>query len=218
MSSAASANIMKKSVWELVWCSEHCHKSENAGLRGEIAAVAEKCDAELVCLKKAAKYASWSSTACKRPFALLSDWREAKPCVQEFDNGTAPIITFILCDTAQTFRRASSWARHLDSRFGCVHVLSSIADLEPLLFETFRSLPEETDHNSLHASAAKHNIANVHSGEEDVPQRKSPWDVSIKTPVMESTMMRLIFQCSTQRDRQVVQQLLMVAAPDHYDD
>eukprot|EP00427_Karlodinium_veneficum_P023046 CAMPEP_0169119226 /NCGR_PEP_ID=MMETSP1015-20121227/31435_1 /TAXON_ID=342587 /ORGANISM="Karlodinium micrum, Strain CCMP2283" /LENGTH=203 /DNA_ID=CAMNT_0009182075 /DNA_START=127 /DNA_END=738 /DNA_ORIENTATION=+ len=203
---------MKKSVWELVWCSEHCHKNGNVGLRGEIAAVAEKCVAELVCLKKAAKYASWSSSECKRPFALLSDWREAKPCVQEFDKGTAPIVTLILCDTAQTFRRASAWARHLDSRFGCVHVLSSIADLEPLLFETFRSLPEEADHNSLQA------IANAHSGGEDVPQWKSPWDVSIKTPVMESTMMGLIFHCSTQRDRQVVQQLLMIAAPDHYDD
>jgi len=123
--------------WKLVWCCESCHKSQSNNLRDALLDICRKVGAELICLKKAAKFAAWSSSLSHyQRFALLTDWREAKPCVEAFAEGAIPFTIIIYCDSVQSFRRASAWVSQLDPKFGGhAHVCSGISDLEPVLLQ-----------------------------------------------------------------------------------
>lgn len=107
--------------------------------REKLSAIAQNNGGNFICLKKATKYAAWCSTEQgHRPYVLLTDWREAKPCIDIFPDVSAPFFTFVVCDGERAFRRASSWLAQLDPSVGGVQVCSCLAEMHPLLLQVVR--------------------------------------------------------------------------------
>jgi len=122
--------------WCLVWCHERCHKPENMELRKSINAAAKEVDAALVCMRKANKFELWLDRAEHAPFALLTDWREAKPCIQTLSlqpPSNRPACTVLLCTMERQFERASSWAQALPPRADPVIVCRELSSPRQLL-------------------------------------------------------------------------------------
>jgi len=122
-----------------VWCHERCYKQDMALQRKRLDAAARAAGAELLCLKKASKFGQWLTTRQRPPYVLLTDWREAKPCLA----GVAlkapfnqPCFTVILCEESKAqFDRAATWAEELAPRQGPVHVCPDLGLLRSLLAE-----------------------------------------------------------------------------------
>lgn len=113
--------------WRLIWCHERCHKQECEPLRRAISEAARDAHASLLCLKKASKFAVWLAQVWdqRQPFALLTDWREVKPCIQAASAHppqNRPAFTVVLCEVQRHFERASAWAQTLPPRSDPVHV------------------------------------------------------------------------------------------------
>jgi len=105
--------------WQLVWCHERCHKEDCDKTRAAIDDAAGGSQASLLCLKKAAKYAAWLDQARRPPHALLTDWREVKPCLQAaalHPPCNRPVLTVILCELPKHYERAAAWAQALPAR------------------------------------------------------------------------------------------------------
>jgi len=124
--------------WQLIWCHERCHKKECETRKNIFIKDAEEYKASLLCLKKAAKYAAWLEQAQRPPHALLTDWREVKPCLQAsglhaFHN--QPVFTVILCDLPKHYERASAWAQGLPARHNPVRICADVGLLRGMLQE-----------------------------------------------------------------------------------
>jgi hypothetical protein len=116
--------------WSLVWCSERCFKAENVHRRAALENLAKSSGASLVSIKKANKFAMWLLTARCKPFVLVTDWREVKPCLQVLEPQpmeNQPVFTMVLCDACRNnYERAQQWASSLPPRKDPVHVVSSL--------------------------------------------------------------------------------------------
>lgn len=102
--------------WRVVWCHERCMKESCLEKRQAITNSAHELGASLICLKKAAKFANWACHSPRPPFALLTDWREVKPCMEALEGlprERRPAATMVLCENQLHFHRASVWARSL---------------------------------------------------------------------------------------------------------
>merc|ERR1719284_57455 len=98
---ASGSSLGGAASWQLIWCHERCHKHDCDGKRAIIVNAAEESQASPVCLKKAAKYAAWLEQAQRPPYALLTDWREVKPCLDAaklHPPRNHPVFTVILCE------------------------------------------------------------------------------------------------------------------------
>lgn len=65
----------------------------------------------LICFRKAQHFVQWLSEQASPPLVLLTDWREAKPCVEaqeERDSWSGH--TLVYTEAQQPFVRASKWA------------------------------------------------------------------------------------------------------------
>lgn len=76
-----AATSVDHSQWRLVWCSEKCHR-EDSKIREDIVELASRLGWRPVLLKRAKRFRSLSLRRDLRPYVLISDWREAKPCMQ----------------------------------------------------------------------------------------------------------------------------------------
>mmetsp|Transcript_1277 Transcript_1277/g.3305 ORF Transcript_1277/g.3305 Transcript_1277/m.3305 type:complete len:341 (+) Transcript_1277:68-1090(+) len=124
--------------WQLIWCHERCHKKECETRKNIFIKDAEEYKASLLCLKKAAKYAAWLEQAPRSPYALLTDWREVKPCLEAaalHPPRNQPAFTVILCDIPKHYERASAWAQSLPARHDPVRVCRDMGLLKGLLQE-----------------------------------------------------------------------------------
>jgi hypothetical protein len=124
--------------WQLIWCHERCHKQDCDEKRAVTTNAAEESQASLMCLKKAAKYAAWLEQAQRPPYALLTDWREVKPCLQAaalHPPRNQPVFTVILCELPKHYERASAWAQALPARHDPVRICRDIGLLKGLLQE-----------------------------------------------------------------------------------
>jgi len=109
----------------LMWCEEHCHKAINAARRNALKIAAEEIGAELVCAKKAKQYGLWLSRAQRRPYVLVTNWREAQPAhfeISQATPGNRPQQVVVICDLDKQFKRAQVWVQSLNPEFGTVHV------------------------------------------------------------------------------------------------
>lgn len=111
--------------WRIVWCHERCHKQENQvrcqGLRGSV----NETGALLVCLKKAVQFALWVRRSPRPPFVLVTDWREAQPCMQCLGTSpevSKPFLAVVLCESQRQYSKASDWARSLPAEVGPICV------------------------------------------------------------------------------------------------
>lgn len=106
-----------------MWCYERCHKPEMAGLRQSLQEMAQQMGFSLICIKKGMKLGAWLSTSRRRPYVLLTVWREAQPCIQTLVVQPAfvrPFVTIVVCDTDSQCVRAIQWTRYLDPKLGTV--------------------------------------------------------------------------------------------------
>jgi hypothetical protein len=124
--------------WQLIWCHERCHKQDCDEKRTVIVTATEESKASLLCLKKAAKYSAWLEQAQRPPYALLTDWREVKPCLQAaalHPPRNQPVFTVVLCELPKHYERASAWAQALPARQDPVRICKDVGLLEGLLQE-----------------------------------------------------------------------------------
>lgn len=76
----AALNPPVVKLW-IVWCYERCHKEENLARRHWLMQAARNVGAKLLCFKKAKQFEHWVDQTEHRRFILLTDWREAQPCI-----------------------------------------------------------------------------------------------------------------------------------------
>lgn len=111
-SHVAGAEGPQEVQWRLVWCHERCHKQESVPRRQRLHQTASRGGGAVVCLKKAEKFAGWIGHGQRSPFVLLTDWREAKPCLQALASQAPecrPVCTVILAEDPKQFDRVSAW-------------------------------------------------------------------------------------------------------------
>jgi len=132
----------------VVWCHEHCHKSHNDARRKELWRLCRENGASLVCHKKAAKFEAWLGNTAQPNYILVTDWREAKPCMDIDIIKDRSMFTemIVYCETEQIFKKASEWVSSLPVEAGRVYVASSIRDLDELLLILLNRQSEEQVH------------------------------------------------------------------------
>eukprot|EP00931_Biecheleriopsis_adriatica_P059787 TRINITY_DN3583_c0_g3_i1.p1 TRINITY_DN3583_c0_g3~~TRINITY_DN3583_c0_g3_i1.p1 ORF type:complete len:269 (+),score=36.30 TRINITY_DN3583_c0_g3_i1:82-888(+) len=142
--------------WHLVWCHEHCFKPDAAGQCRMLQGVALEGGGSLVCHKKAARFLEWLANN-RTPYVLLSDWREAKPCLEGLERHAGafrgqPLVTCVYTETAQIYERAHMWARGLPSNEVTVFSELSVEPLKEFLTShcsiSFQEAPEVVLTNS----------------------------------------------------------------------
>jgi len=115
-----------KGWWRLIWCHERCHKPENEMLCNALRRAVRDMGASLICLKKANQFVDWLQRTQRPPYVLVTDWREAQPCLQSLQQGASradggrseldmPACVVVLCNSLRQFGRASEWARNLSN-------------------------------------------------------------------------------------------------------
>mmetsp|Transcript_108310 Transcript_108310/g.316849 ORF Transcript_108310/g.316849 Transcript_108310/m.316849 type:complete len:365 (-) Transcript_108310:379-1473(-) len=205
--------------WRLVWCHERCHKQESVPRRSLLSQLAAEAGASLVCLKKADKFAAWAAHAERPPFVLLTDWREAKPCLQALapqPQHCRPLLTVILADDAKQFERASLWAGSLPESTGSVHVFPDVDMTKHFLQEQMASICRQ------HAAAR----SSGQGQENSLPMLRRPTADDALAAGSLSPPPALAEPAGTEilsplRQRHTVLQLtelLKSAMPEHYDD
>lgn len=117
--------------WTLVWVQERCHKAENEGRCQSLTESVRDQGGGMVCFKKANKFYCWLQRLSRPVYTLVTDWREAKPCIDlmlESGNIAPPVMTIVLCSSQRQVKRVMDWARTVPGRVGtiCVHEQSRI--------------------------------------------------------------------------------------------
>jgi hypothetical protein len=128
---------------QLVWCHERCHKQESDARRRAISQAAHDSGAVLICVKKATKFAAWLAEGQRQPCVLLTDWREAKPCLETAalqPLANRPVATVVLCEQGQQFKRASAWTQTVAPELGLVHVCQEAGPENNILTELLACL------------------------------------------------------------------------------
>jgi len=95
----------------LVWCNEHIHKPQCDAQRIAVSTAVAQAGAKLLCLKKGAQFNTWAAAACRPPFVLLTNWREAKPCIAAAQQHpwSYPVFTVVICEQHVQYVRACTW-------------------------------------------------------------------------------------------------------------
>jgi len=90
----------------------------------------------LRCFKKADHFGKWIVKHKPELYALLTDWREIKHCVDTIDEQSVdgrPLFTVVFCADAKQQRKAQSWVSRLTCRSDPVHILGDFASAEGIL-------------------------------------------------------------------------------------
>eukprot|EP00435_Cladocopium_sp_Y103_P010583 s2319_g2.t1 len=115
-----------RASWLMIWCHERCYKPERSELRAHLTDVAMSLNAGILCMKKAVKYETWMKRSNNRTHVLITDWREAKPCLNAMEESRPrewPETMIILCDLPKSHENAISWAAKQDVSKCKLHVL-----------------------------------------------------------------------------------------------
>jgi len=147
--------------WQLVWCYERCHKAENQEQRQVIKKYARTAGASLVCLKKARQFGAWIDRTKRPPFVLVTDWREAQPCLRAVTQHTGtniPTHMVVLCEGRRQYMRAMDWAKVLRPDVGHVHICEKSAIpawlLDGVIQRCFTPVPSAIEGNGDNSSNA----------------------------------------------------------------
>jgi len=111
-SQAGVLGLQQSQLRYMVWCEERCNKADQATYQQSIAKVSRRLGAHMVLIKKADKFNAWLQREKRAPYALLSSWRELKPCiniVMSYPPEERPRQIVLLADQKHDFERASRW-------------------------------------------------------------------------------------------------------------
>lgn len=104
--------------WRLVWCHDRYQqqglvkRARRRAFEDATAAVG----ASLLYLRKALEFKDWCCTFDMSPYILLTDWREAKPCMEIVRGLKAerqPVFMMVICEVSRERTRATRWAQSL---------------------------------------------------------------------------------------------------------
>lgn len=157
--------------WTIAWCNERCYKSELSGQREELMALG----ACVRCFKKAAKFERWLTKPRKtcKEFMLLTNWREAKPCLIAADKLSASASTqgeswmkpciqciVIICDSRRQFTEVSAWALRRSPDVVPAYVVEDFKQAETLLLtmRPERGMTPELDGQAVPASSQANHV------------------------------------------------------------
>lgn len=103
--------------WYAIWCHEKVHKPRCLACRTLVRECLETSQGHLVCLKKPIKFEEYMKRELRyirrgeKPYVLITDWREAKPCMTtlELFPDSPPELFAIICESKKQASRARDW-------------------------------------------------------------------------------------------------------------
>lgn len=116
--------------WQLAWCTERCHKQHKSEMREGFELAVSSRGGVANFMKKTNKFSNWVETTYADytgSLALVTDWREAKPCYEFAVTRTGPsrpVCLIVLIEMQRCWRRAVEWVETLDQRDFPVIVLT----------------------------------------------------------------------------------------------
>jgi len=111
---ARAGSCQNEASWSLVWCYERCYKSDADAFRSGIAELAESSHGTLLCFKKACGLKKWLAEGSDTRWVLVTDWREAKPCVQLWAECVRrPDLILVVTDGERQMKRSLGWQTEL---------------------------------------------------------------------------------------------------------
>lgn len=105
-------NTAGRPTLHLLWCHERCYKADKECDRDVLNEAAHRAGMKSIALKKSTNYARWCENHGSTPHILVTNWREAKPCVlamQAGPNASWPSVMIVLCETPRDVQRVSRW-------------------------------------------------------------------------------------------------------------
>jgi len=135
---SATVNTKYFRRWQVVWCQEHSFKYDGGGLRERLRVSANMHGADLACVKKSHKILlHFKRLQGLLPivkldfFGIITDWREAKPCLELFEqldeaqiaelkllpSQTKPEFLVVFCENQSQHNKAVLWANKAESPF-----------------------------------------------------------------------------------------------------
>eukprot|EP00929_Paragymnodinium_shiwhaense_P083040 TRINITY_DN44080_c0_g1_i1.p1 TRINITY_DN44080_c0_g1~~TRINITY_DN44080_c0_g1_i1.p1 ORF type:complete len:426 (-),score=99.58 TRINITY_DN44080_c0_g1_i1:366-1565(-) len=142
-----------KAQYSVLLCQERCHKNESVEATQALSDALEPLGGAVTCMKKARVMERWlSKPIASKPFILLTDWREAQPCMQVLSSlkpaadaapAGPPALTVIFCSTSRQVKRASTWLSTLDVELVGPVVLCSCEESEDLLADTLLQFAQQ---------------------------------------------------------------------------
>jgi len=139
--------------WRLVWCCERSYKPEEEDTRVLLAESASALQGEIMCCKKAKTFEGWLSRK-NEPYALVTDGREIKPCVEGIVDAPShrrPLLIAVLQQNPVHAARTTAWAATLPARgiHLAIQVVGSAEALNELLREAFSSQASQAAETAL---------------------------------------------------------------------
>mmetsp|Transcript_19365 Transcript_19365/g.55532 ORF Transcript_19365/g.55532 Transcript_19365/m.55532 type:complete len:356 (-) Transcript_19365:556-1623(-) len=137
---AASAPRARSSAFRAVWCFERCFKDEEEPVRSAITEAVTSLGGSLFCYKKAKTFEARAAHMRPQSYALITDGREARPCVQALATlpQNQPALIVILSENPKHADRVARWAKELPSEgfHVPVFVVRSAAEIRPILADS----------------------------------------------------------------------------------
>jgi len=119
----------EKKTWTVVWCDDRCRREVFQAQRAQISHHATKHGAKPCLKKKASQFAEWVPRV-KTPYALLTTWRELKPCIDAVTCDAKPMFIVVFCVDEAQMAKASRWARRTQRGGAPIFVLGDVSDQE----------------------------------------------------------------------------------------
>mmetsp|Transcript_19364 Transcript_19364/g.55527 ORF Transcript_19364/g.55527 Transcript_19364/m.55527 type:complete len:357 (-) Transcript_19364:50-1120(-) len=137
---AASAPRARSSAFRAVWCFERCFKDEEEPVRSAITEAVTSLGGSLFCYKKAKTFEARAAHMRPQSYALITDGREVRPCVQALAAlpHNQPALIVVLSENAKHADRVARWAQGLPSEgfHVPVFVVRSAAEVRPILADS----------------------------------------------------------------------------------
>uniref|UniRef100_A0A7S0A9M7 Uncharacterized protein n=1 Tax=Pyrodinium bahamense TaxID=73915 RepID=A0A7S0A9M7_9DINO len=211
---------------QLVWCHEGCFRPTREALKGELEAAAVGVGVLLKCFKKAAGFSERYLGSSCQTYALLTDWREVKHCLQyalENCPQQLPVLTMILC-SARQYSRALRWAERMGGIVGPIYVLMEVESPKWLVDEVLAALapclarPLPPPHATAEFIGLTSGMQLEVQGLRGDPHGEAAQQVQVEVGPQGPAMNAMLGIWSLCGDEKGVERLLLEAAPEHYED
>ena len=105
----------------LVWCFEHCYRTEHRQTREELAELSARFGFDFFCHQKYTNFISWLQRSTGS-ILLVAEWREVKPIMDKLDKGShKPELRMCVVTRGQKmYHRACQWSKSQSGRANIV--------------------------------------------------------------------------------------------------
>jgi hypothetical protein len=210
--------------WRLVWCHERVHKQEREAERKAMSAAARKAGAKLVCLKKVGNFRTWLSRKRRPPYVLVTDWREAKPCLQAASvhpDWQRPCLMVVVAEHPRLFERASHWAAALPPAGEVVRVRHDIGLAKDFVESVQEHLCTRSGHSKEEGWLLPVDMAPASVKDSEQLPGLAGTCVEVQSTRQPEVLVDCFFSAVQELARYSptqIEHMLRLAVPDHYDD